>query len=53
MPVVMSPSTGAFTFSTPASANTRGVVSEDVARRLAWSSTATLLPAVNVPVTRR
>ena len=51
MPVVMSASTCAFTFSTPAFANTRGVVSEDVARRLAWSNTATLLPPVNVSVT--
>jgi hypothetical protein len=38
----------AFTFSTPASANTTGVVSEGVAPRLASPSTATLFTGANV-----
>ena len=38
-PVVIRSSTWAFTFSTPASANTTGVVCEGVAARLASSST--------------
>src|ERR1700676_3643576 len=42
-PVVIRSSTWAFTFSTPPSANTTGVVSEGVAARLASSSTVTLL----------
>jgi hypothetical protein len=41
-PVVIRASTWAFTFSTPASANTTRVVSEGVAPRLASTSTATL-----------
>src|SRR5882672_9134302 len=41
-PAVIRSSTWAFTFSTPASANTTGVVSEGVAPRLASTSTATL-----------
>ena len=51
-PVVISASTWAFTFSTPESANTTGVVSEDATRRLASSSTATLLPGANMSATR-
>ena len=43
-PVVISASTWAFTFSTPESANTTGVVSEEATRRLASSSTTTLFP---------
>src|SRR5712691_11419325 len=42
-PVVINSSTWAFTFSTPASANTTGVVSDGVAPRLASTSTATLV----------
>jgi hypothetical protein len=49
---VISASTWAFTFSTPASANTTGVVSEEHPRRLASSSTATLVPGANVSATR-
>jgi hypothetical protein len=49
---VIRSSTWAFTFSTPASANTAGVVSEGVAARLASSSTATLLTGANVSATR-
>ena len=41
-----------FTFSTPASANTTGVVSEGVALRLASSNTATLFTGANVSATR-
>ena len=52
-PVETSASTWAFTFSTPASANTTGVVSEDVAPRLAASNTATLLTGANVSATRQ
>jgi hypothetical protein len=51
-PVVISSSTCAFTFSTPASANTTGVVSEGVAPRLASTSTATLFSGANVSATR-
>src|SRR5216684_3291351 len=51
-PVVIRSSTWAFTFSTPASANTTGVVSEGVAARLASSSTVTLLTGANVSATR-
>jgi hypothetical protein len=51
-PVEMRASTWAFTFSTPASANTTGVVSEDVAPRLASSNTATLFAGANVSATR-
>src|ERR1700722_13390847 len=51
-PVVIRSSTWAFTFSTPASANTTGVVSEGVAARLASSSTVTLLTGANVSTTR-
>lgn len=51
-PVEMSASTWAFTFSTPASANTTGAVSEDVAPRLASSNTATLLTGAKVSATR-
>jgi putative transposase len=40
-------STWAFTFSTPASASTTGVVSEGAAARLASSSTVTLLTGAN------
>ena len=46
-------STWAFTFSTPASANTTGVVSEGVESRLASSNTATLFTGANVSATRR
>jgi hypothetical protein len=41
-PVVIKLSTWAFTFSTPPSAKTTGVVSEGVAPQLASTSTATL-----------
>ena len=51
-PVEMRASTWAFTFSTPASANTTGVVSEGVAPRLASSNTATLFTGANVSATR-
>src|SRR5712691_915111 len=51
-PVEMSASTWAFTFSTPAPANTTGVASEDVAPRLASSNTATLLTGANVSAMR-
>jgi len=51
-PVVMRSSTWAFTFSTPASANTTGVASEGVAPRLASTSTATLFTGANVSATR-
>src|SRR5216684_1830399 len=51
-PVVIRSSTWAFTFSTPESANTTGVVSEGVAARLASSSTVTLLAGAKVPATR-
>jgi hypothetical protein len=51
-PVVMSASTCAFTFSTPASASTTGAVSDGAAARLASSSTATLLTGANVSATR-
>jgi hypothetical protein len=43
-PVAISSSTWAFTFSTPASANTTGVVSDGVVPRLASISTAELFP---------
>src|SRR5262245_10573853 len=52
-PVVINLSTSAFTFSTPASAKTAGVVSDGVAVRLASTSTATLFAGVNVSATRR
>src|SRR5439155_19856626 len=45
-------STWAFTFSTPASANTTGVVSEGVVPRLASSSTATVFTGANISATR-
>ena len=51
-PVVIRSSTWPFTFSTPASANTTGVVSEGAAARLASSSTVTLLTGANVSATR-
>src|SRR5467141_3422631 len=51
-PVVISSSTWAFTFSTPASAKTTGVVSDGVAVRLASTSTATLFAGANVSATR-
>src|SRR5216683_7495695 len=51
-PVWINSSIWAFTFSTPASANTTGVVSEGVAARLALSSTVTLLTGANVSATR-
>jgi len=51
-PVVIRSSTWAFTFSTPASANTTGVVAEGVAPRLASTSTATLFAGANVSATR-
>ena len=51
-PVAIRSSTWAFTFSTPASANTTGVVSEGVAPRLASTSTATLFTGANVSATR-
>src|SRR5215469_16583163 len=44
--------TWAFTFSTPASANTTGVVSEGVAPRLASNSTTTVFTGANVSATR-
>src|SRR5438128_1638918 len=50
--VVISSSTWAFTFATPASANTTGVVSDGVAPRLASTSTATLFTGANVSATR-
>ena len=50
-PVVIRSSTWAFTFSTPASANTTGVVSDDVAPRLASTNTATLFTGINVSAT--
>src|SRR6267378_3934726 len=52
-PVVISSSTWAFTFSTPASANTTGVISDGVAPRLASTSTATLFTGANVSATRQ
>ena len=52
-PVVISSSTWAFTFSTPASANTTGVVSDGVAARPASTSTATLFTDANVSATRQ
>src|ERR1700737_3534164 len=48
---VIRSSTWALTFSTPASANTTGVVSEGAAARLASSSTATLFTGANVAAT--
>ena len=51
-PVMINSSTWAFTFSTPASANTTGAVSEGVAARPASSSTATLFTGANVSATR-
>jgi hypothetical protein len=51
-PVVIRSSTWAFTFSTPASANTTGVVTEGVAPRLASTSTATLFTGAHVSATR-
>src|SRR5262245_16820042 len=52
-PVSINASTCAFTFSTPASASTTGVVSEGAAARLASSSTLTLLTGANVSATRQ
>ena len=46
-------STWAFTFSTPASASTTGVVSEGAAARLASSSTVTVLTGANASATRQ
>ena len=43
----------AFTFSTPASASTTGVVSEGAAARLASSGTVTVLTGANVSATRQ
>jgi hypothetical protein len=51
-PVVINSSTWAFTFSTPASAKTAGVVSDGVAVRLASTSTSTLFAGVKVSATR-
>ena len=51
-PVSINASTAAFTFSTPASANTTGVVVERIVR-LASSSTATLFAGANVSATRQ
>src|SRR4030095_13528481 len=50
-PASTNASTAAFTFSTPASANTTGVVVERIVR-LASSSTATLFTGANVLTTR-
>src|SRR5262245_49581418 len=51
-PLVINSSMWAFTFSTPASANTTGVVSEGIAPRPASTSTATLFAGANVSATR-
>jgi hypothetical protein len=51
-PEAIRSSTWAFTFSTPASANTTGGVAEAVAPRLASTSTATLVTGANVSATR-
>ena len=51
-PVVISSSTWAFTCSTPASANTTGVVSEGVAPRPASTSTVTLFTGAMVSAMR-
>src|SRR5262245_61164716 len=51
-PAAIRSSTWALTFSTPASAKTTGVVWEDVAARLASTSTATLLTGANASATR-
>ena len=51
-PVSINASTSAFTFSTPASANTTGALVERVAPRVASSSTATLVAGANVSATR-
>ena len=51
-PVDIRSSTWAFTFSTPASANTTGVVSEGVAPRPASRSTTTLFTGANISATR-
>ena len=50
-PVAIKSSTSAFTFSTPASASTTGVVADGVARRLASTSTATLFTGANLSAT--
>jgi hypothetical protein len=52
LPEAIRSSTWAFTFSTPASASTTGVVSEGVAPRPASTSTATLFTGANVSATR-
>src|SRR5262245_29889943 len=51
-PVVISASTWALTFSTPASASTTGIVSDGAAPRPASTSTATLFTGANVSATR-
>jgi hypothetical protein len=49
--VAIRSSTWAFTFSTPASANTMGVIADGVTPRLAWTNTATLFTGANVSAT--
>src|SRR4030095_12517393 len=51
-PAVINSSIWAFTVSTPASANTTGVVSDGVALRPASTSTATVFIGANVAATR-
>ena len=51
-PASINSSTWAFTFSTPASANTTGALAERAAPRLASSSTTKLLTGANVSATR-
>ena len=52
-PVVIRSSTCAFTFSTPESASTTGIVSDGAAARLASTRTATLFTGANVSATPR
>jgi hypothetical protein len=52
-PVAIRSSTWAFTFSTPASANTTGVIADDVAPRLASTNTGTLFTGAKVSATRQ
>jgi hypothetical protein len=52
-PVAIRSSTWAFVFSTPASANTTGVIADGVTPRPASINTATLLTGANVSTTRQ